>query len=137
MRIYETKSKRHREVALNSEQYKNLLKLTWNKSDDVLVFDSHHKTGVSVHRSTIHRHIKKSLQWLDFDASVHSARKLYAQNIYADTKSIEAVQKSLNHHKITTTMTYLTDIKLSAPAKLFYKIRKFFSNLTLRIRRKK
>ena len=107
MRIYETKSKRDRVIWLSDELHKDLLYMcNWARDNDY-VFNSHAKHGVPVHRSTIHRHIKKALKWVDFDASAHSARKLYAHNVYEDTGSVEKVQKAMNHQKYETTLTYL------------------------------
>lgn len=65
-----------------------------------------------VSRATIHRHIKRALEGLNFDCSAHSTRKLYAYNILERTGSMEAVQEALNHKYITTTAGYL-DIDLT------------------------
>ena len=107
MTVYEKKSKRKRTFTITDKLYNQLIFLSDLKSKNDYVFESHSKTGVSVHRSTIHRHIKKAAQWSRMDCSTHSARKLYAQNILKETGSVEAVQKAMNHHKLSTTLTYL------------------------------
>jgi len=107
MTIHEKKSKRSRTIKISDELFK---KLEWQAAagrPNDYVFNSHHKNGVPLHRSTIHRRIKKAIMTLKFDASAHSARKLYAQNIFSETGSVEAVQKALNHHRTDTTRAYL------------------------------
>jgi len=134
MHVWESKSKRYRDVAVSNDIYAYLEKFAGHRSPDSFLFDSWHKSGVSVHRSTIHRHIKKALKFVNFDASAHSARKLYAQNVYKDTNSVEAVQKSLNHQKITTTLTYLDKyVELTAVGRLWYKVLKGIKNFFGRI----
>ena len=107
MTIYETKSKRKRTFKIGKKLYANLKSLSVCKSDSDFIFHSEAKTGKHVHRSTIHRRIKKALQGLNFDCSAHSTRKLYAQKIYKKTGSVKKVQKAMNHQRITTTATYL------------------------------
>jgi integrase len=107
MTVYETKSKRKRTFTLSDNLYQTLLFFKDWQSDNAYVFYSEQDSTKHVHRSTVHRQIKKALTWLDFDASAHSARKLYAQNIYEKTGSVEKVQKALNHRKIQTTLAYL------------------------------
>jgi integrase len=107
MTIYETKSKRKRTFVISEKLLRNLQFLCdYGKNGDY-VFQSARGRTKHVHRSTIHRQIKKALKWLDFDASAHSARKLYANTIYKATGSVESVQKALNHQKLSTTLAYL------------------------------
>lgn len=107
MTVYEMKSRRKRTFEISDELLKKLKWLTHNSRDNDFIFYSERKYGVSVHRSTIHRRIKKALRGLDFDASAHSTRKLYAQNIFKETGSVSEVQKAMNHKKVLTTLTYL------------------------------
>jgi len=108
MTIYEKKSKRKRTFAISNELYKRLCVLVdFSRGPDSYIFESHHKNAVSVHRSTVHRQIKKAAKWSGLDCSAHSARKLYAQNALQETGSVEKVQKLLNHQKISTTYRYL------------------------------
>jgi integrase len=111
MTVYERKSRRKRTFAISNELYNNLRYLADYKSGDDYVFESHAKRGVSLHRSTIHRHIKKALFWSDFDASAHSARKLYAVNVMDATGSVEKVRQALNHRKTSTTLAYLKNVR--------------------------
>jgi integrase len=108
--IYETKSRRKRTFTISDGLFKDI---SWQAAfgrDDDYVFQSHHKTGRPIHRTTIHRAIKKALKFVpqcDFSASTHSARKLYARTIFDQSGSIRSVQRALNHQKLSTTMTYL------------------------------
>jgi integrase len=144
MTVYEKKSKRKRTFPISEELHTNLKYLCDFKQDSDFLFESHHKHGVSVHRSTIHRKIKKALKWQNKsipDASSHSARKLYAQNIYEETGSVEKVQQALHHRKISTTLAYLdklqqkvaeiekTATQYAAATNIFCKIRNFIKKL--------
>lgn len=114
MTVYEKKSKRERTFPISEQLYKNLTFLSAYGKDSDYVFQSHHKHGVSVHRSTIHRKIKKALKWQEndtVDASAHSARKLYAQNIMDETGSVKKVQEALQHQKLSTTLAYLEKVR--------------------------
>ena len=105
--VYETKSKRKRTFELSE---KTFWELEWQASTgraSDYVFQSERDPKKHVHRSTVHRQIKKALTALEFDASCHSARKLYARNIYDATNSVYAVQEALHHQKLSTTLRYL------------------------------
>jgi len=107
MYVWESKSKRAREFKISEKLYNRLRDLCIFKRSSDYVFHSARKSGRSVHRSTIHRRIKKALKSLNFDCSAHSTRKLYAQNVFRRTKSIDAVQDALHHQKRKVTLTYL------------------------------
>lgn len=107
MRIYETKSRQIRKFTISEQLHADLNKLTPFFRHNDFVFPSPRDATKHVSRMTIHNHIKKAVQWLKIDCSAHSLRKLYAQSIYASTGNVEAVQRSLNHRKISTTYTYL------------------------------
>jgi integrase len=141
MTIYEKKSKRKRTFPISEELHINLKYLCDFKRPDEYLFESHHKHGVSVHRSTVHRKIKKALKWYAGNASAHSARKLYAQNVYSETGSVEKVQQALHHRKISTTLAYLDKLQQNVAAheetateyyantNIFDKIHRFIKNL--------
>jgi integrase len=107
MTVHEWKSKRKRTFKIGKKLYAELRSLTGGKSDGDFLFQSQRKPDKPIHRSTVHRRIKRALKTLNFDCSAHSMRKLFAQNIFKDTQSVKKVQKAMNHHKITTTATYL------------------------------
>jgi len=107
MTVYETKSRRKRTFTISHELLRDLSYLTDCKINSDYVFQSERDSKKHVHRSTIHRQIKKALKWLDFDASAHSARKLYAKTIFNESGSVECVQRALNHQKLSTTFAYL------------------------------
>jgi integrase len=107
MTVHEWKSKRKRKFKIGKKLLAELNSITGGKSDGDYLFASTRKPGIPIHRSTVHRRIKRAIQTLKFDCSAHSTRKLYAQLIYKDTGSVRKVQKAMNHHNITTTATYL------------------------------
>ena len=107
MTIYEVKSRRERTFKIGKKLFNRLKNYCAGKFNSDFVFHSERKAGKHIHRSTIHRHIKKALRGLNFDCSAHSTRKLYAQNIFKKSRSVKKVQKSLNHRKIEYTATYL------------------------------
>jgi len=98
------------------QELKNYTKYKKNAS---YVFSSTQNKGKPVHRSTIHRRIKKAIKGLKFNASAHSMRKLYAHSIFDETHDLKKVQESLNHRNLTTTLAYL-DID---PAEIMLQIR--------------
>lgn len=107
MTIYETKSRRKRTFEISDKLFRDLKFLSGGLPDSSFVFYSARDSTKHIHRSTIHRRIKKALRGLDFDASAHSTRKLYAQNVLKETGSVTEVQKAMNHQKLLTTLTYL------------------------------
>jgi integrase len=80
---------------------------------DKWLFRSPRDAKKHLHRSTYHRHLKKASKGLQIECSAHSARKLYAAELFREKKSISAVQKALNHKYINTTAKYL-DIDIEA-----------------------
>jgi len=61
----------------------------------------------AIERTTYYKRLKRISKITRTDMSPHSLRKLYAQNLYARTHDIFAVQKAMNHKYITTTAGYL------------------------------
>jgi len=107
MTIYETKSRRERKFKISDELYQDLKKYTKYKKHASILFCSARNSALPVHRSTIHRRIKKSLRGLKFNASAHSARKLYAHNVFAETHSLKKVQEAMHHRNLLPTLAYL------------------------------
>jgi integrase len=105
--IYETKSRRKRKITISDKLFRYLQNEVAGGRDDWWLFQSERTPTKHIHRSTVHRRIKMALQRLDFDASCHSARKLYAQRIFKATGSAQSVQRALNHNKLSTTLAYL------------------------------
>jgi len=125
LEIYETKSKRMRIIPISDELYTHLREKYryyfsfpfGNVSKPI--FLTHRGTGRHINRSTYHRHLKRVLGALKTKTrvSAHSTRKLYAQNIFAKTGNIFAVQNAMNHRYVTTTAAYL-DIDVTELIKL-------------------
>jgi integrase len=107
MTVYESKSKRERTFRLSDELYAELKKSVKYKRRASILFQGAQGASKPLHRSTIHRHIKKALRGQNFDASAHSMRKLYAHMVFNNTHDITAVQAALNHKNIITTCAYL------------------------------
>jgi len=111
MSVYESKSRRERTFKISQELHSELKRATKYKKHSSILFCSARSASKPLHRSTIHRKIKKALKTLKFDASAHSMRKLYAHNIFSETHDLQKVQEALHHRNITTTCAYL-DIDL-------------------------
>lgn len=117
MTVHESKSRRERAFKISAELYSELKKMTKYKKHSSLLFHSPRSSTKPLHRSTVHRRIKKALKTLKFDASAHSTRKLYAHSVFSDTHDIKKVQEALHHRNITTTCAYL-DIDIEKLASL-------------------
>jgi integrase len=117
LNIYETKSKRVRQIEISEELHRHLnqkfkYRFYFPFGNSLsLCFQSLRKPQKAINRSTYYRRLKKASKALKINFSAHSGRKLYAQNIFEQTGSVPAVQNALNHKYITTTATYL-DIDL-------------------------
>jgi integrase len=108
--IYESKSKRARSVSVSEELHKSILR--WFTCDsDKFAFRSPVDVLKPYNRMTYHRHLKRAASFRKINVSAHSARKLYARNVFDKTGDIFEVQQALHHKYITTTATYL-DIDL-------------------------
>jgi len=109
--VREKKTKKHRVVTLSDELYECLKPLKAeairNNDKELYAFKSKNKRNKSIHRSTYHRHLKKVCGGVGVDFSAHSARKLFAQELFASTGDIFLVQKALNHKFISDTCIYL------------------------------
>lgn len=73
------------------------------------------RKGGHLHRSTAHRHFAEAVKRAGLQGkgyTVHSLRKIYAKRRYAETGSLLAVQSDLGHSNISTTLLYVTDLKL-------------------------
>ena len=112
MQIMESKTCKIRNVSITDDLYERL-----PKGDEWCmhyVFRSPKTHLKHLSRSTYHRHLKIALRasCVEIELSAHSARKLYAMNVFRATGDIFAVQKALNHKYVTTTCDYLDiDIK--------------------------
>jgi integrase len=112
MRFKEAKTKKYKTVEISDGLFS---RLSWliHRDSAVYAFHSPRTLYKPLHRSTYHKRIKRATEALCVDFSAHSARKLYARNIFNESGDIFAVQKALNHKYITDTCTYL-DIDLKA-----------------------
>jgi hypothetical protein len=112
MRIKESKTKKIKPVMLSDGLFSRLKQLkTSNRA--VYAFRSPRSAFKPLHRSTYHLHLKKAERATGVKLSAHSARKLYARNIFDVTGDIFNAQRALNHKYITDTLNYL-DIDLKA-----------------------
>jgi len=124
MTVQETKTGKFRIVELSDELFRELEPKkydhygSWNQikilaDSEKWLFRSLRSANKPLHRSTYHRKLKRAATALKIDVSAHSARKLYAVELFRATKSIFDVQKALNHKYVNTTAKYL-DIDLEA-----------------------
>lgn len=77
--------------------------------------DGERKGNSHLHRSTAHRHFARCVRAAglsDQGYTVHSLRKVYAQRLYAETRSALAVQRDLGHASLQTTLLYIFDLEL-------------------------
>lgn len=68
-----------------------------------------------LHRSTAHRQFTQAVKragFADRGYTVHSLRKIYAHDLYAKTGSALAVQRDLNHDRLSTTLLYIADVTM-------------------------
>lgn len=109
IKLRESKTKKYKEVKISENLYNRLKPYSGNS--DIFIFKSPRSPDKHLHRTTYHRHIKNACRGSSVDCSAHSTRKLYAWNIFKETRNIFDVQRALNHKYITTTAAYL-DIDL-------------------------
>jgi integrase len=112
LRVWESKTQKIRKILLSDWLFRELQERVEYNTTSNFVFRSPRNNKKPMHRSTYHRHLKKAATFTHVDLSAHSNRKLYAKNIFSETKDIFAVQKALGHKYISTTATYL-DIDLN------------------------
>jgi integrase len=105
LRVRESKTKKWKTVKLSENLYTRLK--AYASNSDNIVFKSLRKPGTHLNRSTYHRHLKRACMALKIDCSAHSARKLYAWNIFELSENIFDVKNALQHEYITTTAAYL------------------------------
>lgn len=77
--------------------------------------DGERKGRRHLHRSTAHRHFARCVRAAGLSKqgyTVHSLRKVYAQRLYAETRSALAVQRDLGHASLQTTLLYIFDLEL-------------------------
>jgi integrase len=109
--IQQKKTKKNKKLDFTAENQKLLDNyINWYYIDDLL-FPQKRNKNKPIARSTYYRSLNRVSENLHIKVSPHSFRKIYAQNIYATTHNIYAVQQSLQHKYISTTATYL-DIAL-------------------------
>lgn len=67
------------------------------------------------HRSTVSRQFHDAVARAGLSEkgyTVHSLRKLYARRLYESGKTVTEVQKDLNHEYTSTTLLYLSDLRM-------------------------
>lgn len=104
---WESKVKKIRRVILSEELYRDLRKQADERSPDHWLFPSIRDYRKPYSRMTYHRRLKAAQRSDRPSASAHSARKLFAQQVYRRAKDVAAVQQALQHTRIETTATYL------------------------------
>ena len=105
LRVKEQKTGKSRSVRLTPRQMNTLEALCGS----VYVFEG--RRGINTHRnrSTVYKAMKRGAKraGLPTDGvSPHSLRKVYAVELFRKTGSVEAVQKALQHDRMSTTLLY-------------------------------
>ena len=103
--INECKTGKRRRVALTKQLWSELC----DNSGDIWVFPS--RCDPSKHRSrqAVWRDVKRAQEALRLPQNIgtHSARKVYAVQLFEEFGSIEKVRRALNHSRDSTTMIYV------------------------------
>lgn len=76
---------------------------------------SERESKASLHRSTAYRHFSSAVKragLYGLGYTVHSLRKMYARKKYNECGSLLEVQRDLGHANLSTTMLYVSDLKL-------------------------
>lgn len=107
LEVFEHKTKKIRQFTLSEWLFEQLQEHAERGSPSNYAFRSPRTPRKPIHRSTYHRRLQRAIKGLKIACSAHSKRKLYARNIFDETKDIFAVQKALDHKYITTTTAYL------------------------------
>ena len=107
MKIRESKTKKIKAVEISDGLFLRLKDFI-SRDKNVYAFSSPRTRYKHLHRSTYHLHLKKAYKLSGVNLSAHSARKLYAMNIFRESgRDIFKVQRALNHKYVSTTCTYL------------------------------
>lgn len=70
------------------------------------------KAGKSIHRTTIYRSLKKAAAGFRANVTPHTARKVFAVELFRKTGDIELVRNSLRHDYQSTSLLYAFADKL-------------------------
>lgn len=87
----------------------------WARSScqaSALVFPSDRDTRKPLHRSTVYRAVKRAFDDCGANVTPHTARKIYAVELYRQTGRIEEVQRRLRHDSPETTLLYIFSDRL-------------------------
>lgn len=91
--------------------------LRYMRSTDVYVFASRddRRKGLPISRQAVEYQYRQLAKQLHLDGiNAHSARKLYAWQLYQRTGDVHAVQAALQHTHLSTTCLYLLSDRLAA-----------------------
>lgn len=91
--------------------------LRYMRPSDVYVFASRddRRKGKPISRQAVEYQYRQIAQDLHLDGiNAHSARKLYAWDLYQRTGDVQAVQRALQHAHLSTTCLYLLSDRLTA-----------------------
>ena len=106
--ITERKTKKKKKICLSKEtveKAKRYDKLHHIKNSRFLFVSPITKKPYT--RQAIYYHFSKLAKLMDSNTSIHSMRSTYAKRIMTKTKSLQKVQKALNHSNSSTTQIYL------------------------------
>lgn len=118
--LIEAKTRKQRTVTLSLEAREAIKKSIKGKGHPFgYLFPSKtSKTGQKrrkLHRTTVYRQFERAVKAAGLNGNgytVHSLRKVYAHRLYDETQSVTAVMRDLNHDRISTTLIYISDLKI-------------------------
>lgn len=114
-----TEKKTKKEVTLRLPRYVQAILLDRltrvpNANNQTLVFPSQKNPEKPLNRSTLYRAVKKAAAEMGIrrNVSPHTARKIYAVEIYRATGDLNSVKENLRHDEMATTLLYAFSDKL-------------------------
>ena len=111
LHVTEKKTGKKRQFNLSPKllaQFRSYIRKYRLKKADFLFYSAYTRTDRPVSRQWVWKIIARTATEMGlFSIGTHSARKTYAENLFARTGSVEAVQRALKHKHKKTTEAYL------------------------------
>jgi integrase len=111
MKVKEQKTGKIMQITLSAELWQAItqhVKENRLEKGDFLIYSRRWKRDKALTRSQAWRIIRRMASEMGLESiGTHSMRKTYANELYANTGDIFAVQAALNHKHMHTTLSYL------------------------------
>jgi integrase len=119
LEVVESKTGKTRKIEISSslrEDINNLVHTYDLAPTDFLFFSTRKNKGKAVSRQWVHRIIARNASNFALEGiGTHSARRIYACNLYRVTGSLQRVQEAMGHKCVSTTLIYLLDLLPQSP----------------------